>query len=205
ASGFSPKMGELGRDDLIVRNRCREQTDGLSKTVHMGDGLLSDGWIVVREITPNQFRDKFRFGRGKALLAHFCGSAHVFFERLMGFHDGPDCRASAIRFVRDPTFGSYERGESIMLRLRRSVTPTNIQHHLADTTAQRDFATHAVGPEAVELAFFQRLRRREAEGNIRPCCAGTPNIMYIVLFRIDARLDQQTLKTKIYARSRPDA
>src|SRR5262249_18019754 len=152
---------------LIVRNRCREQTNILSKTVHMGDGLFSDGWIVVREITPNQFRDKFRFGRGKALLAHFFGSAHVFFECPMSFHDGPDCRASTIRFVRDPTLGSYQRGESIMPRLRRSVTSTKIQHDAADTATQSDFATHAVGPEAVELAFFQCLRRRETEGNIR--------------------------------------
>src|SRR5262244_413371 len=104
-------MGELGRDDLIVRNRCREQTDGLSKTVHMGDGLFSNGWIVVREITPDQFRDEFSFGRGKALFAHFCRSAHVFFERLMGFHDGSNGRASTIRLVCDSTLGSYKRGE----------------------------------------------------------------------------------------------
>src|SRR5215472_19074293 len=76
SNGFSPKIGELGRDDLIVGNRSREQTDGLSKTVHMGNGLFSDGWIVVREITPDQFRDEFSFGRGKALFAHFCRSAH---------------------------------------------------------------------------------------------------------------------------------
>src|SRR5262245_10136986 len=124
----------------------------------MGNSLFSNGWIVVREITPDQFRDEFSFGRGKALLAHFCGSAHVFFERLMGFHDSPNGGASTIRFVCDSTLGSYQRGESIIPRLRRSVATTNIQHHAADTTAQCDFATHAVGPEALELAFFQRLR-----------------------------------------------
>src|SRR5262245_15537115 len=96
-------------------------------------------------------------------------------------------------------------GESIGPRLRRPVTTANIQHQLADATAQRDFATHAVGPEAVELAFFQCLCRREAEGNIRPCRAGNRHNLYIVLFRIDARLDQQKLKTKIHPRSRPDA
>src|SRR5262249_18314808 len=121
------------------------------------------------------------------------GSAHVFFERLMGFHDGPNCRASAIRFGCDSTLGSYQRGESIMPRLRRSVTPTNIQHDAADTATQRDFATHPVGPAAVELAFLQRLRRREAEGNIRPCRAGNWHNLYIVLLRIDAGCDQQTL------------
>src|SRR5262245_6632099 len=111
----------------------------------------------------------------------------------MGFHDSPDCGASTIRFVCDSTLGSYQRGESIMPRFRWPVTPANIQHDAADTATQRDFATHAVGPEAVELAFFQRLRRREAEGNIRSCRAGNRHNLYVVFFRIDAGLDQQTL------------
>jgi hypothetical protein len=77
----------------------------------------------------------------------------------MGFHDGLDCRASAVGFLCDLTLGGHERRESIIPRLRRSVTAANIQHHAADAAAQRDFAAHSVGPKAVELAFFQCLRR----------------------------------------------
>ena len=152
-------MSELGRDDLIVGNRRREQTDVLSETVHVNNSFFSNGWIVVGEITPDQFGDELRFGRRKALLAHFCSAAHVFFERFMGFHDGPDCRASAVGFLCDATLGGHKRGESIIPRLSRPVTAANIQHHAADTAPQRDFAAHAVGPKAIEFAFFQCFRR----------------------------------------------
>ena len=152
-------MSELSRDDLIIGNRRGEQADVLGKAVHVGNGFFSNGWIVVGEITPDQFGDQLRFRRRKSLPAHFCSPAHVFFERFMGFHDGPDCRASAIGFLCDSTLGRHERGESIIPRLRRPVTAANIQDHAADAAAQSDFAAHAVGPEAVELAFFERLCR----------------------------------------------
>ena len=90
---FLPKVAELGRDDLIVGNRCREQADVLGETVHKTNGFFSNGWIVVGEITPDQFGNEFRFGRRKALLPHFRSPTDILFERFVSFHDGPDCRS----------------------------------------------------------------------------------------------------------------
>ena len=61
-------MSELGGDNLIVGNRRGKQTDVLSETVHVGNRFFSNGRIVIRQVTPDQFGNELRFGRRKRFL-----------------------------------------------------------------------------------------------------------------------------------------
>src|SRR4029077_15700557 len=112
-------MCELGGDNLIVGNRRGKQADVLGETVHVGNSFFSNDWIVIRQVTPDQFGNELRFGWRKPLLAYFRGPAHILFESFMSFHDRSDCGASALGLPRDATLRSHERGESIMPRLGR--------------------------------------------------------------------------------------
>src|SRR4029077_11160331 len=125
-------MSELACDDLIIGNGRRKQTDVLSETVHVGNSFFSNGWIVVGEVTPDQFGYELRFRRRKALVAYLGGAAYVFFERLVGFHDGSDCRASSVGFFCDAILRCYQGGESVIPCRGRPVTATNIQHHASN-------------------------------------------------------------------------
>src|ERR1700754_4272045 len=103
-------MSELGGDNLIVRNRRGKQAYVLGETVHVGNGFFSDGRIVIRQVTPDQFGNELRFGWRKPLLTHFRGPAHILFEGFMSFHDGPDCSASTVRVFCNSTVRSDKGG-----------------------------------------------------------------------------------------------
>src|SRR6516165_4441167 len=85
------------------------------------------------------------------------------------------------------------------------VAAPHVEHHGADSAAYRDLGTHAVGPEAVDLALLQRLRRGDAEIHAGALRARHRRDLHLIAREVDAGFDQQAAQPHVDPRRRADA
>ena len=87
----------------------------------------------------------------------------------------------------------------------RAVATADIEHHRTDAATHRDLGAHTVGPEAVDLALFQRFRRGHTKVDTGPCRPRHGCNTHVVAYQIDAGCLQKNPQPHIHPRGRPDA
>ena len=200
-----PQRRELGGDGPLIGQFALQNSLLPRALRHAGDEVRRQRGIVVRQIAPDQLGDQRRFLRRKQFLADLAGARHVGLQRFLRVDDRAHGRGGLRGRPRDQGIGSGDGRRGIVEARLRAVAAPHVEHDRADAAPHRDFRAHAVGPEAVDLAFLQRLGRGEAEIDAGADRARHRRDLHLVADKIDAGLGQQSAQAFIDPRRGADA
>ena len=77
AASLLPQRTELRSHDLAVGDLPREDTHVAREPIHAGHECLRDRWVVIWQVTADQFSDQRRFGWWEELAADLGGAGDV--------------------------------------------------------------------------------------------------------------------------------
>src|SRR5262249_146913 len=142
--------------------------------------------------------------RRKDFASDLAGKLDVLAQRRLRLDDGTYCAGNSFGRTRDQRIACGDRCHGEVERGFRSVATADVEDNAPDAPADGNFRPHAVGPEAVDLALFQRLGGGQPEVDGRADRARDRRDAQIVTGGIDPGGDQETPQSHLHPRRGAD-
>src|SRR5688572_22130097 len=156
-------------DDFLEWHVTLQDSEPASKRVHSGDRRARDDRIVVRGITPDEFRNQRRFVGCKEHAADVGRAVGSLPQRRLCARDGASTGGGHCGPLRDHALGDCNRTECEIERRLRTVAAPDVEYNRTESPSHRNFGTHPIRPKTIDRAFFEGLGRHDAEVRARTC------------------------------------
>ncbi len=179
----------------------------LGEAVDRRDRFLADRGVVKGQVALDDAGDQPGLARRKALLADFGGARHICLQGVLRRNERAHRARGDFGRALDQMVGRRQNRHRVVesSRAARWGAAPHIEHDAADARCHRQLGGHAVGPEPVDRALFERLGRGQAEIDARSRCARHRADADVVALRIEAGGGEQPAQPHLDPGRGPDA
>src|SRR3977135_2401972 len=161
-------MAKALSDDRPIIQISRRNPHIQRELAHSGYEIPGDRCVVIRQIPLDKFFNQSGLGLLKYLISYFPRQRDITPQRSWRLDDGAYCQFGGGRIALDQSIRGRERCHRVVETGARAVAAPDVKHNRADSSADSHFRTHAVSPEAIDLARFKRPRRIQSEIDADP-------------------------------------
>src|SRR5262245_49298379 len=125
--------------------------DGLCEAIEAGYRFLMNHRIIERQVAFNNGLDQFDRLFGKPASSHFGSKRRISAQSFLGFNDAANRSSDGFRVGLYLRFSRGEPSEREMTDVGWVVAAPDIDEYFPYSTPDRSFASHSVGPKAIDL------------------------------------------------------